>query len=333
LLDSNGLVIEANAAARQWLPLLAKHPCGSWAGLLATQPALLPAWEQAQRQQQAVVEYSVPLHTPAGTPVQVDVHYRPYATPAAAGWVLELVALGRSHELQQQSAQQQQHEAQRHFWRELAHEIRNPLGGIRAATQLLASGLQDPFQLQCTELIVREVDRLSRLMARGLMPERLPDWSRINIHAILEPARCLVQHEFPQVRWIRDYDASLPDIRGDAESLQQVVLNLLRNAAESFLPGRGGQVNLSTRIDRHVTMQGKHHPLTLRLDVTDHGAGIPADALARVFQPLFTTKPHGSGMGLVVVADRIARHGGMVHVTSVPGCTTFSVWLPVERAA
>ncbi len=212
--------------------------------------------------------------------------------------------------------------------RQLAHEIRNPLGGIRGAAQLLEAELEDTELREYTQVIIQEAGRLQSLLDRMLTPAKRPVVQQLNLHEVLERVRSLLLAEFPRLAIRRDYDISLPDLEGDPEQLIQAVLNIARNAAQAM---RGeGLIQMRTRIARQVTLAMKRWKLAIRLDVIDNGPGIPDEMLSKVFFPLISGRDGGSGLGLTLAQGLIQRHGGAIHVESQPGRTSFSIFLPIK---
>lgn len=237
---------------------------------------------------------------------------------------------------QQLQTAREEHEAMqqvihRELLRNLAHEIKNPLGGIRGAAQLLADELADPELGQFTRVIIDEADRLQALMQRVLTSYRAVQPTHLNIHEVLELCRTLLCAEFPAVRIERDYDVSLPDLVGNREQLVQALLNIVRNAAQA-VQGQG-RIQLRTRIRRQVTLIKKRHPLVLEVQVIDDGPGVPEEIRDRVFYPLVSARAGGSGLGLALAHDFIQQHQGSVVVESQPGRTCFTVRLPFVRPA
>ena len=213
--------------------------------------------------------------------------------------------------------------------RNLAHEVKNPLGGIRGAAQLIALEAESESQREGAEVIVREADRLQALVDRLLAPHRHAlQLGSVNLHEVCERVRTLILSEFSSgLEIVRDYDTSLPECEGDKEQLIQAVLNLVRNAAQA-LHGKG-RIDLVTRVARQVTIPPKRHKLALELHVIDNGPGIPAAMQERIFLPLVTGRDDGTGLGLTLAQTIIARHGGMIDCQSEPGFTDFRILLPL----
>jgi len=219
--------------------------------------------------------------------------------------------------------------ANRELVRNLAHEIKNPLGGIRGAAQLLESELDSPAQREFTQVIIKEADRLQVLVDRLLAPHRSPpNVGDVNIHEVCERVRSVVLAEFPHgLEIARDYDASLPEFRGDKEQLIQVLLNLVRNAAQA-MHGRG-KILLRTRIARQVTIARRRWKLALDLHVIDNGPGVPEEIGERIFFPLVSGRDGGSGLGLTLAQTFVQQHGGLIECESKPGRTDFRILLPL----
>jgi two-component system nitrogen regulation sensor histidine kinase GlnL len=223
-------------------------------------------------------------------------------------------------------------QASRELIRNLAHEIRNPLGGIRGAAQLLARELERPELHDYTGVIMKEVDRLQSLMDRLLTPHRLPKPVPLNIHEALERVRMLIVAEAPLgVSIERDYDVSLPDIVGDMEQIIQALLNVVRNAVQAVQSGRGaGRVVLRTRVVRQITLARRRYRHAIAIQVIDDGPGIPDAIRDHIFYPLVSGRKDGSGLGLSLAQTFVAQHHGTIEVESQPGHTCFTILLPVE---
>ena len=221
-------------------------------------------------------------------------------------------------------------QANRELVRNLAHEIKNPLGGIRGAAQLLQSELHSADLREYTEVIIKEADRLQDLVDRLLAPHRKARMlAELNIHEVCEHVRSLLLAEYPRgLRVVRDYDVSIPSLTGDREQLVQVLLNLVRNAAQA-LHGRG-RIELRTRIARQVVIAKQRWKLALELHVIDDGPGIPEDIRERIFFPLVSGREGGTGLGLTLAQTFIQQHGGLIECDSRPGRTDFCILLPLQ---
>ncbi len=228
-----------------------------------------------------------------------------------------------------------QSQANRELIRNLAHEIKNPLGGIRGAAQLLDRELERPNLHEYTQVIMKEADRLQLLMDRLLTPHRLPQPTRLNVHEVLERVRSLILAEYPQnVSIRRDYDVSLPLLKGDREQLIQVVLNVVRNAAQAAAAsGARGEIRLRTRVVGQVTLARRRYRHAIAVEITDNGPGIPQELQERVFHPLVSGREGGSGLGLTLAQNFVNQHHGMISFESAPGNTTFTILLPVDEKA
>ncbi|MCE1239954.1 MAG: ATP-binding protein [Azonexaceae bacterium] len=224
----------------------------------------------------------------------------------------------------------EQQQANRELIRNLAHEIKNPLGGIRGAAQLLEHELSNPSLKEYTQVIIKEADRLQDLMQRLLTPHRAMLPTTVNIHEILERVRSLLTAEFPgSLQMQRDYDTSLPELVGDREQLIQAVLNIARNAAQAM--EGAGEIVLRTRALRQVTLAKKRYRLAMEIKVIDNGPGIPEKIRERMFYPLVSGREGGSGLGLTIAQNFIQHHHGTIDCSSQPGKTVFTLRLPVEQ--
>ena len=230
----------------------------------------------------------------------------------------------------------QQVEANKQLMRNLAHEIKNPLGGIRGAAQLLEFELPEKGLREYTQVIIKESDRLQTLVDRLLAPHRRAHTTElINVHEALERVRSLVLAEFPSgLRIIRNYDTSLPDIIGDKEQLIQAVLNIAHNAAQALSEEirRGTAViELRTRVARSVTIAKQRYKLALDLHVIDNGPGIPDEIRDRIFFPLVSGREGGSGLGLTLAQTFVQQHQGFIACESQPGKTDFHIQIPYRK--
>ena len=218
----------------------------------------------------------------------------------------------------------------RELIRNLAHEIKNPLGGIRGSAQLLERELPQIELKEYTQVIVQEADRLQALMDRLLTPHRLPKLASLNIHEVLERVRTLLLAEFPGgVSVVRDYDASLPELVGEKEQLIQALLNVARNAAQS-MKGHG-EIRIVTRIARQVTLARVRYRYALMIDIIDNGPGVPSALREKIFYPLVSGRDGGTGLGLSIAQEFVSQHQGIIEFESVPGRTRFTVLLPVRN--
>lgn len=261
----------------------------------------------------------------------VDCTVTPMNVLRGTGLLMEFIPLNRHLRISRDELMLAQHEASRELIRSLAHEIKNPLGGIRGAAQLLEREFPDSAHREYTRVIIREVDRLQNLVNRMLGPNRVPQKQHVNIHEVLEHVRHLVEAEAGAASAIvRDYDPSIPELIADREQLIQALLNLVRNALQA-LPEGGGRIWLRTRTRRQFVIGGVRHKLVVQVDVEDNGAGVPTTMIDKIFYPMVTTRREGTGLGLPISQYLIHSHGGLVECQSRPGRTIFSVFLPLEH--
>lgn len=213
--------------------------------------------------------------------------------------------------------------------RGLAHEIKNPLGGLRGAAQLLNLELIDPDLKEYTQIIIAESDRLQGIMDKLLGPNKPPDFRMINVHEVLERVRQLVEAESSgNLSIICDYDPSIPDIKADRNLLIQAVLNIVKNAVQAI--DNNGRIILKSRIQRNQTIGRQHHKLTVKVDIIDNGSGIDPDIMERIFYPMITSRAEGTGLGLSIAQSLINQHNGLIECHSEPGNTVFSIILPIQ---
>ncbi len=243
-------------------------------------------------------------------------------------------------EIEQQTRQDREERAlgqvqlTRELVRNLAHEIKNPLGGIRGAAQLLQMEVESRSLTEYTQVIIHEADRLQALVDRLLAPHRRPHVvSDVNIHEVCERVRALILAEFPKGLAVeRDYDISIPEFRGDREQLIQAVLNIAHNAAQALaerIAAGDARIRLKTRIARQVTIGKQRWRLALELHIQDNGPGVPEAIRDRIFYPLVSGRDGGSGLGLTLAQTFVQQHHGMIDCDSRPGDTTFRLVIPL----
>jgi two-component system, NtrC family, nitrogen regulation sensor histidine kinase GlnL len=264
----------------------------------------------------------------------IPVHVIVAQTERANEVIVEMLPLQQQAKLDREERLVDQAQANKELIRNLAHEIKNPLGGIRGAAQLLQLELDSKELTEYTQVIIHEADRLQTLVDRLLAPHRKPHVvADVNIHEVCERVRSLIVAEFPRgLRVVRDYDTSIPDFRGDKEQLIQVVLNIAHNAAqvlsERMVQG-DALITLKTRIARQVTFGKRRYKLALELHIVDNGPGIPDDIKDRIFYPLVSGREGGSGLGLTLAQTFVQQHDGLIECESQPGRTEFKILIPL----
>ncbi|MFM7002854.1 MAG: PAS domain-containing sensor histidine kinase [Betaproteobacteria bacterium] len=248
--------------------------------------------------------------------------------------IIELLPIQQQTRQDREERLIDQAQANKELIRNLAHEIKNPLGGIRGAAQLLEMEIESKELTEYTQVIIREADRLQTLVDRLLAPHRRPHMvGDVNIHEVCERVRSLIVSEFPRgIRVIRDYDTSIPEFRGDREQLIQAVLNIAHNAALAMsdrITEGDAQLIFRTRIARQVTFGKQRYRLALELHVIDNGPGVPDSIKDRIFFPLITGREGGSGLGLTLAQTFVQQHHGLIECESVPGRTDFKILIPL----
>ena len=223
-------------------------------------------------------------------------------------------------------------ETTRKLVRGLAHEIKNPLGGIRGAAQLLERELSHTGQREYTKVIIEEADRLRNLVDRMLGSNERPRFEPVNIHRVLERVVQLIEVEYPdRIAFARDYDLGLPEIEGDSGKLIQAILNIVRNAEEALVETPDPRISLSTRAVRQYTIGRHRHRVVVKVEIVDNGPGIPADIADRIYYPMISGRPDGTGLGLSITQNIIGQHNGVMECDSAPGKTSFALYIPLEQ--
>jgi two-component system nitrogen regulation sensor histidine kinase GlnL len=244
--------------------------------------------------------------------------------------LLEMAPMDNQRRLSQEQLQHAQQIAARDLVRGLAHEIKN-LGGLRGAAQLLSKALPDPALMEYTNVIIEQADRLRNLVDRLLGPQHPGMHVTESIHKVAERVVKLVSMELPDnVKLVRDYDPSLPELPHDPDQIEQVLLNVVRNALQALGP-EGGEIILRTRTAFQLTLHGVRYRLTARIDVEDNGPGIPSHLQDTLFYPMVSGREGGTGLGLSIARSLIDQHSGKIEFTSWPGHTEFSVYLPIRK--
>ncbi|WP_295435104.1 nitrogen regulation protein NR(II) [uncultured Thiodictyon sp.] len=248
---------------------------------------------------------------------------------AEAELLVEIHQVDRQLRISREEHLLSQHQATQALIKGLAHEIKNPLGGLRGAAQLLERELPDPGLREYTRIIIEEADRLQALMNRMIGPNRMPIRVKVNIHTVLEHVRGLILAENPSGPAVqRDYDPSIPEFTADQDRLIQALLNIARNAAAAA--GKVGTLGFRTRVLRQFTIGNRRHRLVLLAEVSDDGPGIPDELKDQIFFPMVSGNPSGTGLGLAIAQELINQHGGLIECESRPGETRFFVYLPLE---
>jgi two-component system, NtrC family, nitrogen regulation sensor histidine kinase GlnL len=328
LLDDESRIAYINPAAENLFDVSDKNLHGLPLQQVFTHTEqLASAMQQAVHNNASYIEHDLTL----GTHARGKLHLRCAATPlqfTRRYLLLEFHPMDRPLKLAREEQMLDQTQANRLLLRNLAHEIKNPLGGIRGAAQLLEQELEKPALREYTQVIVQEADRLRSLMEKLLAPQNASHYSALNIHEVLERVRSVVLAEMPEGLTVqRDYDISLPALVGDKEQLIQVMLNIVRNAAQAM---QGcGLIVLRTRIARQVTLIKRRHRLAVMVQIIDNGPGIPPELQDKVFYPLVSGRADGHGLGLTLAQDFVSQHHGMIEFVSEPGRTCFTVLLPL----
>jgi two-component system, NtrC family, nitrogen regulation sensor histidine kinase GlnL len=332
LFDEDLRLVYINPAGEVLFAVSARHVLGLRAGDLINCPddRVEPRFREALATRHPFTEREVNIHLTDGRTITVNCTVLPlHQFDTRVELLVELHQVDRQLRITREEHLISQHQATQALIRGLAHEIKNPLGGLRGAAQLLERELPEPSLCEYTRIIIDEADRLQKLMDRMLGPNRLPQERRINIHHVLEHVRGLLLAECPSGPEItRDYDPSIPELLADPDRLIQAVLNLVRNAAAAA--GQDGHIVLRTRVMRQFTIGNRRHRLVLRVEVEDDGPGIPPDLQERVFFPMVSGQPGGTGLGLSIAQELINHHGGLIECESRPGKTQFFVYLPLE---
>jgi two-component system, NtrC family, nitrogen regulation sensor histidine kinase GlnL len=347
LLNIDGLCLAANSALENTLGLSRRSLMGtSVLAWLAQPERLQETLRMVSSNRVASSRFDAQLHGPHGpngphhgsstgsSAEPLAVHVIVSQTESPDSLMLEMFEVEQQTRLDREERINTMAQANKELVRNLAHEIKNPLGGIRGAAQLLDMDIESRELKEYTRVIIQEADRLQLLVDRLLAPHRRPHVvADVNIHEVCERARSLVLAEFPRgLHVVRDYDISIPEFRGDREQLIQAVLNIVHNAAQALterMTQGEARLILRTRVARQATFGRQRFRLALELHIEDNGPGIPQEIRERIFHPLVTGRDGGSGLGLTLAQTFVQQHQGTIECESAAGRTVFKIWIPL----
>jgi two-component system nitrogen regulation sensor histidine kinase GlnL len=346
LLDRELHVTYLNAAAQTLLGISPNQVLGRRiTEAVRGAESLLPLFERARQGGEGVVQRELAWPASGGVDRILDCAVTEVALGGeASGLLLEIEDITQHRRLTRENALLAQLGGSRLMVRQLAHEIKNPLGGLRGAAQLLERELLDPALREYTRVIISEADRLANMLDCMLGPGRPPAKQLVNVHELLERVYRLLRGEaHEEVAIERDYDPSLPAIEVDPNHIIQAMLNLGRNAIQALSGGREGsaarveapgviapRLTLRTRVATNVGIGGQRHRLVASIQFEDNGPGVPVDIRDTIFYPLVSGRSEGSGLGLGIAQDLVSRHGGLIEFDSAPGRTIFVIYLPMD---
>ncbi|USD65202.1 nitrogen regulation protein NR(II) [Vibrio sp. SCSIO 43136] len=266
-----------------------------------------------------------------GKPVMLEVTVSPVTWNKQVYLLVELRQTDQQRRLSQELNQHAQQQAAKELVRGLAHEIKNPLGGLRGAAQLLNRMLPDESLQEYTKIIIEQADRLRSLVDRLLGPQKLGHKERVNLHLVIEKVRQLVELDTgSSIPILRDYDPSLPELMMDPDQIEQSLLNIVSNAALIMQDQLDAEIKIRTRTVHQVNIHGTRHKLAAQIDVIDNGPGIPPELQDTLFYPMVSGREGGTGLGLSISQNLIDQHQGKIDVQSWPGKTTFTILLPIN---
>lgn len=324
LLDGDLRLRYLNPAAENLFQVSHRQITGhTWYEVVSVSESMTEHLLDALDRQLSFTERELELRTAGGQKMVVDFTV---TAVSPSELLLEVVRRDRYIRIAHEEQLLMQQRAAQELLRGMAHEIKNPLGGLRGAAQLLESELRDEEQKEYTQVIMREADRLRNLIDRMLGPNDLPQKQMINIHQVLEHVRSLVEAESNDaVQVVRAYDPSVPELLADSEQLIQAVLNLVRNAAQSG----ADRITLRSRTQRQVTVGQQRYRLAVRVDIIDNGKGIEEHMKEQIFYPMVTGRAEGTGLGLSIAQSLVNQHNGIIEFTSEPGNTVFTIFIPL----
>ena len=332
MLDADLILEYVNPAGETLFEQSARHMMGiPYVELIQHRDEISASkWIDEIKSGQSFTRHGVPLILLNHNEVTANITILPLTSSAdETKYLIEITPVERWLRIARDEQRVEQQEVTQEILRGLAHEIKNPLGGLRGAAQLLERELPSDDLKEYTQVIISEADRLQALVNRILGPAGLPKLKDVNVHEVLELVRSLIKIEVnDKIKIHRDYDPSIPDVKADHDMLIQALLNITRNACEA-LKGKGN-ITLKTRVVRKYTIGFKRHKLVVCIEVIDDGPGIPADIREKIFFPMVTSRAEGSGLGLAISQSLIQQHDGLIECQSEPGHTVFTVILPIN---
>lgn len=336
LLDRELAISYVNSAAEMLLQVSGPRVLGEpITQLFTTESDSARDMRDALRDGRAYTRRKAMLTLQAEQQITVDYAATPFQQTREPMLIIELQPLDRLLRISREETNISSHHTTRALIRGLAHEIKNPLGGLRGAAQLLERQLPNPELKDYINVIIDEADRLRGLVDRLLGSHKVSEQQSVNIHEVLERVCALVEAESPRRITIeRDYDPSIPELIGDAEQLIQASLNIMRNAMrelQTIDAREAATITLTTRVLRQFTIGKRQHRLVVRVDIADNGPGVAADLLDSIFFPMVSGRADGTGLGLSIAHSIVHQHAGLIECVSQPGNTVFSLFLPLEQ--
>ena len=330
LIDKHNCISYINPAAEHLFDVSRKSAKQSSLKRVFLNPsALLIGIEYARKYRCSYIQHEIPFQIHDQKKIELSFTLTPVEDVNEHEFLIEFSCPSQQTKIAREQRIILETNHSRELIRNLAHEIKNPLGALRGAAQLLDHELDREELHEYTSVIIKEADRLKNLLDRLLTPHKIPQMIEFNIHEVLERVRYVILAEFSSgLRIERDYDLSLPGLVGDDQQITQSILNITRNAAQA-LCGRG-LIKIKTRVTRRVTMANQFFKLGLLIEISDNGPGIPKSLIDKIFFPLISGKHDGSGLGLSLSQTFISHHSGTIDVESQPGHTCFTVLIPIK---
>lgn len=326
--DKQLSLLKINTAGEVLFDDSARHLIGKPANkLFFAQAALISELERAIKQGDSFVDRELTLKLPHKN-ITLNCSVTPILeNNQLSSLIIELQQIDRHLRISKEEQLLTQQNASKMLMRGVAHEIKNPLGGLRGAAQLLE--LEDDSLKEYTRIIIEETDRITMLMNKMLGSNKIPNKVKLNIHEPLERVRQLVQAEVnDSIKIHCNYDPSIPELNADKDQLIQAFLNILRNAAQA-ITGDHGEITIRTRISQQMTIANKRHKLIAKIDIIDNGVGVKPELMQQIFYPMVTGKEDGTGLGLPISQSIINQYGGLIEFSSDEKQTIFSIFLPL----
>lgn len=333
VIDADLRLVNINAAGESLLSLSQRKMTGHRVDeIFPGADSFTSMMRRSMESRQPCMEWGMNLRLNNGHEVLVDCRLTPWLQDDTChDLIVEMVDAHSYTRVMREENLSILHEAARKSLQGMAHEIKNPLGGLRGAAQLLEKELNGNNELtEYTQIIINEADRLRNLIDRMVTPKSLSVVSEVNVHEVLEYVISLVEAEEPQnFKVERDYDPSLPGISVDREQLIQALLNIARNAVQAI--EENGEITFRSRICRRINIQQQYYKIAVQLEIIDNGSGVPSELEDGIFYPMVTGRADGTGLGLSIAQSLIQAHGGVIEYERIDDRTVFRILLPIQQ--
>ena len=337
ILDRSLKVISINPSALSFLDTSEMLSIGSKIDqVFYEEPDNLKSFEGSIKEHRGFTKTDALLHLKKGKKVLCNYSIHPISEGSQDGLLIEITNKEASSELIERYRMQSNQQISQDFVRGMAHEIKNPLSGIRGSAQLLSNKLKNVQQKEYTDIIIKQTDRLTALVDSILGPNQKPDFKWQNIHYPIENVLSLIEKEstYKKIKIFKDFDPSIPELFIDSYLIENSILNLVKNARDALIESdtASPKIEIITRISHGEIIEKNRTATTCKISVVDNGPGISEEIKDSIFFPMITGKDKGTGLGLSITQGIISQHKGNIHFDSRPNKTEFFINIPIMTA-